>query len=74
MDIDELARRIKAAPQSDRLFVEHHGQTHEVHLRSESGPVIFGPATIEAVTAFTAGFTAGVVATKADRFVSTSYQ
>jgi hypothetical protein len=74
MDIDELARRIKAAPLSDRLFVEHHGQTHEVHLRSESGPVIFGPATIEAVTAFTAGFTAGVVATKADRFVSTSYQ
>jgi hypothetical protein len=73
MDIDELARRIKAAPPSDRLFVEHHGQTHEVHLRSASGPVIFGPATIEAVTAFTAGFTAGVVATKADRFLSTSF-
>jgi hypothetical protein len=36
--------------------------------------VIFGPATIEAVTAFTTGFTAGVVATKADRFVSTSYR
>jgi hypothetical protein len=72
MDIDELARRIKAAPTTDRLFVEHHGTTHEVHLRSESGPVIFGPAPIDAVTAFVRGFTAGVVATKADRFLPTT--
>ena len=72
MDIDELARRIKAAPMTDRLYVEHHATSHEVHLRSESGPVIFGPASIEAVEAFRAGFTAGVVATKADRYPTTS--
>ena len=73
MDIEELARRIKAAPTSDRLAIVHHGANHEVHLRSESGPVIFGPASLEAVTAFVRGFTAGVVATTADRFTSTTF-
>jgi hypothetical protein len=73
MDIVEFARRIKAAPPSDRLYIEHHELTHEVHLRSESGPVIFGPASLEAVTAFVAGFTAGVVATKADRYPTASF-
>jgi len=73
MDIEELARRIKAAPTSDRLAIVHHGDRHEVHLRSESGPVIFGPDTIEAVTAFVRGFTAGVVATTTDRYLSTTF-
>lgn len=68
MDIDELARRIKNAPTNDRLHVEHHATTHEVHIGIASGPVVFGPASIEEVTAFVAGFTAGVVATKADRY------
>jgi hypothetical protein len=72
LDIDELARRIKAAPSSNRLHVEHHGITHEVHLGSISGPVIFGPASIEEVAAYAAGFTAGVVATKADRYPTTA--
>jgi hypothetical protein len=72
MDIDELARRIKAAPRSNRLHVEHHASTHEVHLGGASGPVIFGPAPIEEVDAFSAGFTAGVVATKADRYPTTA--
>jgi hypothetical protein len=72
LDIDELARRIKAAPTSNRLHVEHHGVTHEVHLGSINGPVVFGPASIEEVTAYVAGFTAGVIATKADRYPTTA--
>jgi hypothetical protein len=72
MDIDELARRIKASPRTNRLFVEHHGATREVHLGSTGGPVIFGPASADQVDAFTAGFTAGVVATKADRYPTTA--
>lgn len=72
MDIDELARRIRTAPTSNRLHVEHHRDTHEVHLGSLSGPVVFGPASIEEVAAYVAGFTAGVVATKADRYPTTA--